>query len=213
MFTGIIEEIGTINSISKSGNTLKIDIAANHILTDIKLGDSIAVNGVCLTVTAFKPTSFCADVMPITFNVTTLHQLKSGAKVNLERAMAANGRFGGHIVSGHIDCVGQITSKTISENAIILTISCPIQYLQYCIEKGSIALDRKSLTLSACSKDNIQVSLIPHTQDESIIGSKNIGESLNIEFDSLAKLILKATQTTGKSSNISMSFLKDNGFL
>lgn len=212
MFTGIVEEIGTINSITKSGNTLQLNIAAKKILTDVKLGDSIAVDGVCLTVTKFSTSNFTADVMPVTFNITTLHKLKANSKVNLERAMAANGRFGGHIVSGHIDCVGEIVSRKQLENAILINIKFPQQYMQYCIEKGSIALDGTSLTIEKCGKDYIQVSLIPHTQDESIIGNKTTGENVNIEFDTLAKLTIQATQNANKSK-IDMGFLRDNGFL
>lgn len=212
MFTGIVEEIGTINSITKSGNTLQLNIVAKKILTDVKLGDSIAVNGVCLTVTKFSTSNFTADVMPITFNITTLHKLKANSKVNLERAMAANGRFGGHIVSGHIDCVGEIVSLQQLENAILINIKFDSKHMQYCIEKGSIALDGTSLTIAKCGKDYIQVSLIPHTQDESIIGNKTTGENVNIEFDTLAKLTIQATQNANKSK-IDMGFLRDNGFL
>ncbi len=212
MFTGIIEEIGKVNAIARSNNTLKLNISANKVLSDIKLGDSIAVNGVCLTVTSFNLNNFTADVMPVTFNVTNLHQLKINSKVNLERAMAANGRFGGHIVSGHIDCTGKIISRKNLENAILLDIQFNAHFLQYCIEKGSIALDGTSLTLAKCGRDYIQVSLIPHTQDESTIGSKQLGDTINIEFDTLAKLSIQATQLNNES-RIDINFLKDNGFI
>lgn len=212
MFTGIIEEIGKINSITRSGNTLKLNISANKILSDIKLGDSIAVNGVCLTVTSFNTNGFTADVMPVTFNLTNLHQLKANSTVNLERAMSANGRFGGHIVSGHIDCTGKITAKNKLENAILIDVQVPTQFMLYCIEKGSIALDGTSLTIAKCYKDSIQVSLIPHTQDESIISKKSLGESINVEFDTLAKLSLQATHKSN-NSKLDINFLQDNGFI
>lgn len=215
MFTGIIEEIGSIRQIKRSGQTLALVINAKLVSNDLKLGDSVAVNGVCLTVTQFNQVSFTVDVMPITFQSTNLFKLNSGSKVNLERALAANGRFGGHIVSGHVDGVGHILTKTISENALIVKIKLPADLAAQCILKGSIALDGTSLTLFEVGSDFLCVSLIPHTQEISLLGQKNIGEIVNIECDILAKQMRQALQQGQKSgdSKITSGFLQQHGYL
>lgn len=215
MFTGIIEEIGSLQSIKQHSKTLELCINAKLILEDIHVGDSIAVNGVCLTVTSFDNNSFSADVMPVTYTATNLAELKYGDKINLERAIAANGRFGGHIVSGHVDATGSIISKTRIENAVIYQIKIPSQLRPYCISKGSIALDGTSLTIVEVGEDWLSVSLIPHTQEKSVLGMKNIGDSINIECDILAKHVLTAffvAQDGQFKPKIDFSFLKENGF-
>lgn len=215
MFTGIIEEIGSIQKIKRSRQTLALVINAKLVISDLKLGDSIAVNGVCLTVTQFNQTSFTVDVMPVTFQATNLFKLSSGSKVNLERALAANGRFGGHIVSGHIDGVGNIVAKTVQENALIVKIKLSTELVAQCILKGSIALDGTSLTLFEVGVDFICVSLIPHTQEMSLLGQKNLGEIINIECDILAKQMRQTLQQGQKSSEskITSGFLQQHGYL
>ena len=148
MFTGIIEELGTISNISKTAASAVLTISASLVLEDVQLGDSIAVNGVCLTVTSFTATSFTADVMHETLNRSSLGALRSGSKVNLERAMSAGGRFGGHIVSGHIDGIGKITDIKKDDNAVWYTIAASPEILHYIVEKGSIAIDGISLTVA-----------------------------------------------------------------
>lgn len=212
MFTGIIEEIGSISSIQHKAATLIITIHANKVLQDVKLGDSIAVNGVCLTVTSFTKNSFTADVMPVTYHDTTLATLNNGSPVNLERAMAANGRFGGHVVSGHIDGVGTISNKVKTGNAILYTINLDKNLALFCIKKGSIAIDGTSLTIVDVTMDSVQVSIIPHTQSESIIGNKTVGDRVNLECDIMAKQVAKFNSNQ-PSSNISADFLREHGFL
>ena len=214
MFTGIIEEIGQLKTISRRGNTLLLTISAKLILSDIHIGDSIAVNGVCLTVTQFNQSSFTADVMPVTFQTSNLSVLKPNSQVNLERAMAANGRFGGHIVSGHIDGIATIIEKSITENAILYHIKLPDELSHYCIVKGSIAIDGTSLTLVNVVKNVIAVALIPHTREKSILGNKNVGDSVNIECDILAKQLSSSKQPSiKKPSGLNESFLQEHGFI
>ncbi|TKC18040.1 riboflavin synthase [Robertmurraya kyonggiensis] len=212
MFTGIIEELGTIESIQSQGKTLRLNIHGKKVLEDIKLGDSIAINGVCLTVTDFDTMTFFVDVMPETFQSTSLSALHCGSLVNLERAMSANGRFGGHFVTGHVDAVGKIVKRAPNENAIYLDISFPKEFGHLPLHKGSITLDGTSLTIFGVEKELISVSLIPHTAKESIIGLKQIGDKVNIEFDMLGKYVYSFLQPK-QESRISTDFLKDNGFI
>ena len=215
MFTGLIEELGVIKRIHQKGNTLVLVIGAEKIMQDLHIGDSIAVNGVCLTVTSFANQSFEADVMPETFKHTSLASLKEGSKVNLERAMAANGRFGGHFVSGHIDGVGRIRKKTPIENAILVDIDIPESFSHYVLEKGSIAIDGTSLTIFKTTKNSVTVSLIPHTAKEVVLGLKREGEVVNLEFDIMAKYFysfMQSKQSQSESKGVTAEFLKENGF-
>jgi len=218
MFTGIIEEIGKVRSITKSGNTLRLDIAAKLILSDVKIGDSIAVNGVCLTVTSFNRSSFCTDVMPVTFHATNLARLAAGSLVNLERAMAANGRFGGHVVSGHVDGIGKVISIKPNENAIVYTFEISSEMSRFCIAKGSIAIDGTSLTLVDVRNNHVTVSLIPHTRMHSIVGYKKAGDIVNIECDIMAKQYVKTMAKENKAistgnSGITEAYLAEHGFI
>ena len=163
MFTGIVEELGTVISLKRGSKAAVLTIKANVIFEDLKLGDSVAVNGVCLTATHISGNTFQADVMNETFNRSSLGSLKKGSVVNLERAMAANGRFGGHMVAGHVDDTGELVSVKQDDNAVWFTIKAPENIMKYCIEKGSIALDGISLTIAKLSDDTISVSMIPHT--------------------------------------------------
>lgn len=218
MFTGIIEELGVVANIKRSGESFVLTIDAKKILKDVHLGDSISVNGVCLTVTSFTSSQFTVDVMPETVKASSLQSLKRGSKVNLERAMAAGGRFGGHFVSGHIDGTGVIKSKRPIENAVYYEIEASQEILKYVIERGSIAVDGTSLTVFGVKDDAFTLSLIPHTLTESIIGLKDSGEIVNLECDMIGKYVghfLTSRQNIGNkksSSGISASFLEENGF-
>jgi riboflavin synthase len=206
MFTGIIEEIGSVNSCSRGKQTILLKVNAKLIMADIKIGDSIAVNGVCLTVTTLGKTWFTADVMPITYNSSNLFQLKPGSLVNLERALLASSRLGGHIVSGHIDGVARICLIKNIENAVLYQLMLPPPLMEYCIAKGSIAIDGTSLTLATVEQNKISVALIPHTKMNTTLSSKKVGEQVNIECDIVAKQI-------ARSSAISKEFLLQHGFL
>jgi riboflavin synthase len=213
MFTGIIEEIGHVTRIQKKTTSLALTIQAKVVLDDVKLGDSIAVNGVCLTVTKFSEREFDVDVMPETFQATALHELSSGSNVNLERSMPANGRFGGHFVSGHVDGVGVIKKTERVENALYLTIQVPSEYRKTMMIKGSIAVDGTSLTIFELGEDTLTISLIPHTQGETILAGKMVGDTVNIECDMLAKYVQQILIPSEKSeNNVSMDLLKENGF-
>lgn len=215
MFTGIVEEKGTIKSITKSGDAIKMSIQAPKILEDVHLGDSIAVNGVCLTVTAFDNHMFSVDLMPETVKATSLRDLTTGSKVNLERAMAANGRFGGHFVSGHVDGIGTIMKKTPVANAVYYEIEVNEELLRYMLLKGSVTVDGTSLTIFGISDKSFTISLIPHTLSETILGAKSPGNIVNIECDILGKYIEKflskgSIKETGKT--ITKAFLEENGY-
>lgn len=216
MFTGIIEEVGTIQKVKPQGNTLALDIKAKKSLEDINLGDSISVNGVCLTVMAFKHDSFSTDVMPETFHNTSLVDLQQGSQVNLERAMSSNGRFGGHFVTGHVDTVGVISKRESKENAIYIDIQYSNEFNHLSLYRGSITIDGTSLTIFETADSQLTVSIIPHTAKESVIGLKKIGDKVNIEFDMIGKYVysfLKEKTHTNQKENISMDFLRDNGFM
>ncbi|KKB34663.1 riboflavin synthase [Bacillus thermotolerans] len=214
MFTGIIEEIGTVKEVMPATESLELVIAASKVLEDVHLGDSIAINGVCLTVTSFTEDAFTADVMPETFHSTSLSKVRRGSKVNLERAMSANGRFGGHFVSGHVDGVGTVSGKRQVENALYMDITYPSECASYLMPKGSVALDGTSLTIFGVNEKELTISLIPHTQEETILAQKAIGEPVNIECDMLAKYVERMVnrQPEKPSSNITMELLERNGF-
>jgi len=216
MFTGIIEEIGTVDRIQTGKEAITFGIKAKHILADVHLGDSISVNGVCLTVTDFTRDRFSVDVMPETIKATTLQHLKQGSSVNLERAMAANGRFGGHFVSGHVDGTGIIRNKTARGNAVYYEIATSPELIDTMILKGSVAVDGTSLTIFGLEKDSFTISLIPHTTDHTVLGSKGKGEIVNVECDMLGKYIKKMMQPKEeqpKSTSTMQNLLKDSGFM
>ncbi|MBR0484107.1 MAG: riboflavin synthase [Oscillospiraceae bacterium] len=213
MFTGIIEEIGTVKSVRTGADTCILTVSAKKIFSDVHIGDSIAVNGTCLTVCAFDKNSFSADVMPETMRRTNLGGLKSGSPVNLERAMPANGRFGGHIVSGHIDGTGVIKNLQKEKNAVWVQISAKPELLKYIVEKGSIAIDGISLTVAKISSQDFSVSIIPHTGEETILLKKKSGEIVNLECDIIAKYVEKICGFQKSSGGISENFLAEHGFL
>ncbi|HAP79649.1 MAG TPA: riboflavin synthase [Ruminococcus sp.] len=212
MFTGIVEEKGTVKRISRGQNSC-IEIQADKIFSDIHIGDSIAVNGVCLTVTDFSGKIFTADVMNETFSRSSLGSLRAGSHVNLERAMSANGRFGGHIVSGHIDGTGKIISTRKDDNAVWYKISADKNIIKYIVEKGSVAIDGISLTVAKAERDNFSVSVIPHTSEETILSEKKAGDIVNLENDIIGKYVERFLNF-GKTekSGITMDFLAKNGF-
>lgn len=216
MFTGIIEEVGTVRRVLSGGTAGEISIRAATVLEGTNIGDSIAVNGVCLTVTRLTGDGFTADVMPETLRRTNLGRLNSDSRVNLERAMAAGGRFGGHIVSGHIDGVGTIRSMRREENAVWVTIAAPTPILRLIVEKGSIAIDGVSLTVAEVTSETFSVSIIPHTGAQTILLSKRPGEQVNLENDVVGKYVqrlLEPYQTeTPKSGGITEEFLMQYGF-
>ena len=211
MFTGIIEEIGKVERIQKDSRNCKLSIKASKILTDIHLGDSIAVNGICLTVTHFNHQAFTVDVMNETWNRTALTLLKHGSEVNLERALSVNGRLGGHVVTGHIDGTGKISSIKKDDNAVWYQINTQKEILDLIVEKGSITIDGISLTVAKVSKVNFSVSVIPHTLEQTILKSKQVGSTVNLENDILGKYVQKLMNNSPKSE-ISKELLYQNGF-
>jgi riboflavin synthase len=218
MFTGIVEELGAVKNVLTSRQSAKLSIAADIVLQNVKLGDSIAVNGVCLTVTEHGRNWFSADVMPETMHRTALGDLTSGGKVNLERALRLSDRLGGHIVSGHIDGVGIIQSKQLLENAILLSLQADPRLLRYVVNKGSVALDGISLTVVDCGKDWLSVSIIPHTLASTTLHFKSVGDKVNIETDMIAKYaekllgLAQPSDAKAKSSTLSKDFLSAHGF-
>ncbi|MGO5097144.1 riboflavin synthase [Agathobaculum sp. LCP25S3_E8] len=217
MFTGIIEEIGTVRRIERGAAGARLTIAAKTVLEGTKLGDSIATNGVCLTVVAMTADSFSADVMAESLRRSSLGALQSGSPVNLERAMPMNGRFGGHIVSGHIDGTGTIASQKREDNAVWVTVNTSASLLRYIVEKGSIAIDGVSLTVAAVDQTGFSVSIISHTGAQTILLDKKPGETVNLECDVIGKYVEKllapyAPAEKSTSSSITMEFLAQHGF-
>ena len=216
MFTGIIEELGTVERVTRGRVSAVIAIRAEHILSDLKIGDSVAVNGVCLTATGLTGHGFTADVMHETLDRSALAGLGPGSRVNLERAMAANGRFGGHIVAGHVDGVGTIAAIEKDDNAIWFTITAPAQVLRYVVEKGSIAIDGISLTVARVETDRFAVSVIPHTAAVTLLGQRRTGDRVNLESDIIGKYVERLLRPTPelktKESKLTMKFLSKHGF-
>ena len=206
MFTGIVEETGKISSIKRGSNSAILSISANKILEDIHIGDSIAVNGICLTVTSFNKQFFSADVMHETIRRSSLSNMDIGAYVNLERAMPIGGRFGGHIVSGHIDGTGEITYIQRDDNAILYTIKADSKIIRYVVEKGSITIDGMSLTVVNVKNNEFIISAIPHTLEITILKYRKVGDKVNLEVDIVGKYIERFLSDNLKSKD---SFSKD----
>ena len=216
MFTGIIEETGTVRHVSLHGNSGSIQIGAERVLAGTRAGDSIAVNGVCLTVTAMDTKGFTADVMAETLRRSNLGQLKAGDMVNLERAMPADGRFGGHIVSGHIDGTGTIADLEKEGNATWVYIRTSPDILALIVEKGSIAIDGISLTVAKVEAEDFAVSIIPHTSANTTLLKKRVGDTVNLENDIVGKyvqrLLGQSRPEQPHRSRITEEFLRENGF-
>jgi len=210
MFTGIIEEIGTIKAIKREKHSLVLTISATRITEDVKTGDSINTNGVCLTVTSFTTGTITVDVMPETFRKSNLSKLQTGDKVNLERALKFSDRLGGHLVSGHIDCGGQIVKKWKEENAVWLTVEIPAEMRKYIVEKGSVSLDGISLTVARVDERSLDVSIIPHTQQITTLLEKQPGSIVNIECDLIAKYLEKLV--AGDQGKITADYLQKLGY-
>ena len=210
MFTGIIEELGVV---AAAGT--RFEIKAEKVLEDAHIGDSICVNGACLTIAAFTSDGFAADVMPESLRCTNLGSLKKGDAVNLERAMPLNGRFGGHIVSGHVDGVGVVTDIKKEGIALVYTFSADKKVLRYIINKGSVAIDGISLTVCGVDESGFSVSVIPHTQKETDLTYKKRGDTVNIETDIIAgyvEKLLKTAEEEKNESKVDMDFLRKCGF-
>ena len=215
MFTGIVEELGVIRGIRREGCWAVLSIGAHLVLEDLKIGDSVAVNGVCLTVVSLAPDGFTADVMHETLNRSSLGALSAGSPVNLERAMAANGRFGGHIVSGHIDGTGRISAIRRDGNALWYTVEAAPALLRYIVEKGSITIDGISLTVAAVTGTDFSVSLIPHTASVTVLGRKRQGDIVNLETDIIGKYVeklLSPPPAPARETGITEEFLREYGF-
>lgn len=218
MFTGLIEEVGTIQNVRRGTRSCVLTIGCKKVLEGSQIGDSIAVNGVCLTVTNMGGSYYTADVMAETMNRSSLGQLSTGASVNLERAMPANGRFGGHIVSGHIDGTGTVQSIEPEDNAIWYTIAAKPNLLRYIVEKGSITIDGISLTVAYVDEHCFKVSIIPHTQQVTALHDRGVGDIVNLECDIIGKYVEKllqpaaAEEETKKEIGITEDFLKKYGF-
>ncbi len=216
MFTGIIEEVGVVRNVKMGAKSAVITIQASKVMEDIHPGDSIAMNGVCLTVTSFDRNSYSVDVMHETLRRTNLGTLKSGSRVNLERAMAADGRFGGHIVAGHVDGPGTILSMEKDDNAIWITVGANSSVLRYIVEKGSITIDGISLTVAEVDDKSFAVSVIPHTGANTTLLDKKPGDTVNLETDMIGKYVEKLLRCEAEeekpSSGITMEFLRNHGF-
>ena len=214
MFTGFIEEIGSVRHVVSGAEWGSIAIGCRNVLSGTKIGDSIAVNGVCLTVTDLKKDGFTADVMAETLHRSSLGTLRQGDPVNLERAMPADGRFGGHIVAGHIDGTGVLSRKERIGNAVLLEISAAPAILYEIVEKGSIAIDGVSLTVVSVNESGFTVSIIPHTGAQTILLEKNTGSTVNLETDVIAKYVRRFTSPAPeeKKTTLTLDFLRENGF-
>lgn len=221
MFTGLIEETGSIRSVRRTGRSLLLTVGARVVLEGLKPGDSIAVNGVCLTVTRFDSDSFTADVMPETYEKTNLSDLPPGSPVNLERTMRLGDRFGGHIVQGHVDGTGRILAMEREEIAVWVTVAAPPEVLRYLVPKGSVTIDGISLTVVDVGPGSFRVSLIPHTAAVTNMGRHQVGDRVNLEVDILAKYVERLLSGrvpdagpagTERRGGLTEAFLRENGF-
>lgn len=225
MFTGIVEEVGAIKNIKRGQHSAVLTIQAKTVLEETRIGDSIAVNGICLTVTRLFPDGFSADVMHETLNRSSLAGLTAGSVVNLERAMAANGRFGGHIVAGHVDGVGHIANIRRDDTAVWYTVHAGPEILRYVVEKGSIAIDGISLTVAELAADAFEVSIIPHTIEQTTLSHRKPGDAVNLENDVVGKYVQRllhgacttpaeheAANASASPSPLSLSYLSAHGF-
>ncbi|OGL46846.1 MAG: riboflavin synthase subunit alpha [Candidatus Schekmanbacteria bacterium RBG_16_38_11] len=218
MFTGIIEETGTVISVKSVGNAKELSIKGNKIMDSINIGDSIAVDGVCLTVKDKMGMEFSADLSEETLKLTTLSGITSGAVVNLERALRLDDRLGGHLVTGHIDGRGKIMKKPASNQSSEMTIACPKDIIKYVIKKGSIAVNGISLTVASCTETDFTVALIPLTLTLTNLGTKDIGDQVNLEADLIGKYVEKIfsqfnnEEEISKNKKLDLNYLKEHGF-
>lgn len=213
MFTGIIEEVGTIQRVQRGSRSAALTILASEVLKDVKVGDSIATNGVCLTVTTFDAHSFTVDVMAETMRTSNLESLSSGSRVNLERALRLSDRLGGHIVSGHVDGVGTITKREKEDNAVWITVKTSSELTKYMIVKGSVTIDGISLTIQKLTDDGFMVSIIPHTKEVTTLLELLVGAKVNLECDVIAKYTERLMSKSSAHSGIDEQFLAKHGFM
>lgn len=215
MFTGLIEELGKVKSLKKTSQGIELEISCKKVIENANIGDSIATNGVCLTVTNLSSSSFTADVMNETVSITTLKLLKSGDLVNLEKSLTLQSYLGGHLVTGDVDCCGTVTEISKDGFALRYTIKIDPSFMKYIVYKGRISLDGASLTVTHLSEDSFSVSIIPHTQNSITLGFKNKGDFINVETDLIGKHLEKLINYTNhneKKSKITNNFLAENGF-
>ena len=218
MFTGLVAELGTVTELKLLKQSYNITVKAQKVLENLKIGDSIAVNGACLTVVKISGSAFTADIMPETVKLTNLRNLKSGDKVNLERTLKLSDGLDGHIVSGHVEGIGVIMSKKAQGIAEIVTVKTPPQLLKYIIKKGSIAIDGISLTVTEVTGSSFSVSLIPHTAKETTLGFKKPGDEVNLETDIIGKYVehllnFKTSAGAENKNTLTKSLLFENGFI
>ncbi|GGE10913.1 riboflavin synthase subunit alpha [Marinithermofilum abyssi] len=206
MFTGLVEEVGRLRKVERQGLAMRMSISCKKVLADVKLGDSIAVNGVCLTVTTFGSDFFAVDVMPETIKKSNLGRLSPGSLVNLERAMSAGDRFGGHFVQGHVDGIGEVVSRTPHENAVLFRIRVPESLTSLMVDKGSVAVNGISLTLVSVEKNTFSVSIIPHTLEMTSLKETHPGDTVNIECDMIGKYVAKLLE---KNNHANTGITKD----
>lgn len=217
MFTGLVAELGTVQRLARQGNSYHLTVGAKKVLENLKIGDSVAVNGACLTVVRMDDSGFTADVMPETVRLTNIGSLQPGSKVNLERTLRLCDGLDGHIVSGHVEGLGTVSEQRPEGIAVVVTISTPPELLKYIIKKGSIAIDGISLTVTEVTDTSFSVSLIPHTAKETTLGLKKVGDSVNLETDILGKYVERMLtwhqKQEGKTDTLDMNMLLENGFV
>lgn len=217
MFTGLVAELGTVQRLARQGNSYHLTVGAKKVLENLKIGDSVAVNGACLTVVRMDDSGFTADVMPETVRLTNIGSLQPGSRVNLERTLRLCDGLDGHIVSGHVEGLGTISEQRPEGIAVVVTISTPPELLKYIIKKGSIAIDGISLTVTEVTDTSFSVSLIPHTAKETTLGLKKVGDSVNLETDILGKYVERMLtwhqKQEGKTDTLDMNMLLENGFV
>lgn len=217
MFSGIIEEMGAITVLKKTLSGTRLTILASTVMGDLKVGDSVSVNGICLTVVSRSERDFSVEVSPETLSVTTLGSFAVGMPVNLERAMRLNERIGGHLVAGHVDGVGVIRSRHQDSNAIVFTISAPPEILRYCVAKGSITVDGISLTINDVNDKGFSVAIIPHTAKMTILGLKQVNDPVNLESDLIGKYVERLLQDRGQlpkpTISIDTDYLQKRGLI
>lgn len=216
MFSGIIEKVGKVRSIQSGDEGARIAVEAGTLLDGVQIGDSIAINGACMTVVAFAGTVFEADISPESLRLTNLGALRTGDEVNLERALALGDRVGGHLVTGHIDGMGRIRSRRADGDSIWLTVEAPPEVMRYIVYKGSVAVDGISLTVADCNEETFSIAIIPHTSEKTTLTGKKDGMPVNLEADLIGKYVEKLLAPhagkEGKSSGVSLETLKEQGY-